>query len=229
MELRFAARRYICGIMNIDRAAIQSLQIEEIHYLCLQASCCLRFSSSLNIFSQFSSVPWPVGSLGGHEGQFSSDPLPVFSAQGPCQQFWHGQGCPLFGVVHPAFPLLTTVLPTLQGALKDGFGEAAVVCDTLEPCKFPSPDSCQKRFFWTYKRVDLAPHSVVGLMLQVGDAEKFHQTLGFKSLDPFFRVSKQGPCFTAMEEDGGDKRLVELEYLQQRGKKKKQKQLNPYS
>ena len=25
------------------------------------------------------------------------------------------------------------------------------------------------------------------------------------------RVSKQGPCFTALEEDGGDKRLVELE------------------
>ena len=27
----------------------------------------------------------------------------------------------------------------------------------------------------------------------------------------FFRVSKQGPCFTALEVDGGDKRLVELE------------------
>ena len=27
----------------------------------------------------------------------------------------------------------------------------------------------------------------------------------------FFRVSKQSPCFTAVEEDGGDKRFVELE------------------
>ena len=27
----------------------------------------------------------------------------------------------------------------------------------------------------------------------------------------FFRVSKQGPCFTAIEEDGGDKRSVQLE------------------
>ena len=27
----------------------------------------------------------------------------------------------------------------------------------------------------------------------------------------FFPVTKQGPCFTALEEDGGDKRLVELE------------------
>ena len=52
--------------------------------------------------------------------------------------------------------------------------------------------------------------SVVGLVLQVGDAEKFPQAHGFEGLDPFLRVSKQGPRFTALEEDGGDKRLVEL-------------------
>ena len=43
----------------------------------------------------------------------------------------------------------------------------------LKPCKFPSLDSFQKRFLWTHKEVDLAPHSVAGLLLQVGDAEKF--------------------------------------------------------
>ena len=58
--------------------------------------------------------------------------------------------------------------------------------------------------------VDLATHPVIGLMLQVGDTEKFPHSFGFKSLDPFFRVSKQGPCFTAVEEDGGDERLVEF-------------------
>ena len=43
-----------------------------------------------------------------HEGRFSRDPLPVFSAGGPCEQFSHGQGCPLFDVVaHPPFPLPT--------------------------------------------------------------------------------------------------------------------------
>ena len=42
-----------------------------------------------------------------------------------------------------------------------------------EPCKFLSLDSCQKRFLWTHKEVDLAPHQVVGLVLQVEDAEKF--------------------------------------------------------
>ena len=74
---------------------------------------------------KFKSVPWLIGIWGGgHEGQFSRDPLPVFSAGSPCEQFWHGQICPLFDVVHPAFPLLTTASPTLHGALKDIFGEA---------------------------------------------------------------------------------------------------------
>ena len=91
------------------------------------------------------------------------DPLPVFSAGGPCEQFWHRQGCPLFDVVHPAIPLLTKMSPTLQGALKDGFVEAVMECDMPKPYKFPSLDSCQERFLWTYKGVDLAPYPVVVL------------------------------------------------------------------
>ena len=73
-----------------------------------------------------------------------------------------------------------------------------------------SRDSSQKRFLWTHKEVDLASHPVVGLVLQVGDTEKFPLALCFESLDPF-SASKQGPCFTAVEEDGGDNKLVELE------------------
>ena len=84
--------------------------------------------------------------------------------------------------------------------------------DTPEPRNLPSLDSCQKRFLWTHEKVDLAPHRVVGLVLQVGDTEKFPHALGFEGLDPFFfRVSQRGPCFTAIEEDGGDTRLVECE------------------
>ena len=68
-----------------------------------------------------------------------------------------------------------------------------------------SLDSFQKRFWlWAHKEVDLAPHPVVGLVFQVGDTEKSPQALGFDSQDPIFRVSKQGPCFTAIEEDGDD-------------------------
>ena len=81
-----------------------------------------------------------------------------------------------------------------------------------EPCKFPSPDSCRKRFLWTHKEVDLALHPVSGLVLQRNSAEKFSQALGFESLDPYFRASRQGSCFTAIEEDRGDKRpVVQLE------------------
>ena len=102
-------------------------------------------------------------------------------------------------------------LPILQGDLNDSFGEVVMACDMPEPCKFPSHDSGQKRFLWTLKGVDLAPHLVSGLMLQVGDVDKFLQALGFESLDPFLRVIKQGPRFTAIEEYGDDKILVQLE------------------
>ena len=79
--------------------------------------------------------------------------------------------------------------PTLQGDLKDGFGEAVVLCDMLEPCKLPPLNSYQKRFLWTHKEVDLAPHPVVGLVLRVEDAEKFPQALGFERLDLFLSES----------------------------------------
>ena len=57
--------------------------------------------------------------------------------------------------------------PTLQGVLDDGFGQAVVACDMPELRLFPSLDSCRKRFLRTPKEVDLAPHPVVGLVLQV--------------------------------------------------------------
>ena len=77
-----------------------------------------------------------------------------FSLGGPCERFWHGQGCPLSDVVHPAFPLPTTASPILQGAMKDGFGEAVVMRDMPEPGKFPSLDSCQKSFFLKFRIFD---------------------------------------------------------------------------
>ena len=70
-----------------------------------------------------------------------------------------------------------------------------MACVMPEPCKFPSLDGRQKRFLWTNKEVDLAPHLVVGLTLQVGDTQKFPHALGVKSLDLFFPLREQGPCF----------------------------------
>ena len=66
----------------------------------------------------------------------------------------------------------------------DGFEEAVMACDITEPCKFPSLDSWQ-RILWTHRKVDLSLHPVGGIVLQVGDTEKFPHALGFESLDPF--------------------------------------------
>ena len=84
-----------------------------------------------------------------------------------------------------------------------------MACDILEPCKFPSLDSRQKRFLWTHKEVDPAPHPVVGLALQVGDTENFPQALGFHSPDLFFQGQQVGSMFHSRR--GGDKRLAEFE------------------
>ena len=59
-------------------------------------------------------------------------------------------------------------------------------------CNMRLSVSGQKRFLWTHKRVDLSPPPVVGLVLQVGVAEKFPQALGLQSLHPYLRVSKAG-------------------------------------
>ena len=106
---------------------------------------------------------WVVEGVGGGGGTRddslrSSSSFFLFSARGPCEQFWHGQGCPLLVVVHPAFPLPTTASPSLHGALKDGFGEAVVTSDMPKPLKFPYLDRCQKRFLWI--QVDLARQEV---------------------------------------------------------------------
>ena len=65
---------------------------------------------------QFSSVQ-SLNRLGcqGHVRDDSAEiPLPAFSAGGPCEQLWHGKECQLFDVVHPAFPLPTSVTHPLR-------------------------------------------------------------------------------------------------------------------
>ena len=71
----------------------------------------------------------------------------------------------------------------------------------LEPCNFPSLQSCQKRFLRAHEEVDLAPHSVVGLVFQVGETEKFTQAHGLDSLDLSFGITKRIPCLTAIKEN----------------------------
>ena len=155
----------------------------------------------------FSSVPWLTGSSGGYDRQFSRDPLPVFSAGGPCQHFWHERDVRslMFSIQHflcrsphcpPSKVPRRMVLERLN----------IVVCDTPEPCKFPSLDSCQKRFLWTHKKVDL--HPVVGCVFQVGDAAEFPQAVGFESLDPFSWSQQAGTMFHSRRRGWSWQRLV---------------------
>ena len=76
--------------------------------------------------------------------------------------------------------------------------------DMLEPSKFPSLDSCQRKFLWTHKEVDLAPYPIVGLVLQVRDA------FGIWFQKPGQSSSK---VQTSTEDNVGDKRLVRLNLL----------------
>ena len=127
-----------------------------------------------------------MGSSEGHEVRYSKNPFPVFSTGGPCEQLWHGQGRPLFNIVHPAFPLSTTASPTLQGVPKNGFGEAVVACGMPEPCKFPLLTVARRGSCGPRGEVDLVPHPVVGLVPQVRDMEKFPHALDFESLNLCF-------------------------------------------
>ena len=58
-------------------------------------------------------------------------------------------------------------------------------------------------FLQAHKEVDLAPHLVIGLVFKVGDSDQFPLALRLENLDPFLRVSKQGPCLAAILENGG--------------------------
>ena len=75
-----------------------------------------------------------------------------------------------------------------------------------EPCEFLSLNSCQKRFLRIHQEVDFVPHPVVGLVLQVGDAEKFS-----------LRSRKPGPEGITGEEYKGametdkDKRVIDAD------------------
>ena len=77
----------------------------------------------------------------------------------------------------------------------DGFGEVVMAYDMHEPCKFPSLDSCQKRFLWSCKEVDLTPYPVVGFVFKVGDMKKFPHALDFESLILFFQSEQAGSMF----------------------------------
>ena len=88
-----------------------------------------------------------------------------------------------------------------------------MACDMPAPCKFPSLDSSQKRILWAHKEAVLNLHLIIWSYAQRRRCREvssgtWSRKLG--SLSPFLRVSMRGPCLRAIQEDGGDKWLVQL-------------------
>ena len=115
---------------------------------------------------------------------------------------WESHLRPVHDVVGPALSLSPSSASSLDGALPDGFGEGFVPRDVATPRQLPSPDGCQERFSGTHEALDQALHTVTGLVLSVGDAEKFPQALGLQCLDSSLVVRQKSPCLTSVEQDG---------------------------
>ena len=150
-------RNMACHNYDVVACYFGMLMINEMYWLSYLLSfdwyhiwrhllCSKLFASCISLFNLVQSLD-RLACLGdNYDRWFSRDPLQVVLCRRPCLAVLAWAGMLTLYVVHPAFPLPTTALPTLQGALKDGFGEAVVACDMPEPCKFPSLDSCQKSF-----------------------------------------------------------------------------------
>ena len=110
---------------------------------------------------------------------------------------------------------------------EDGCREALAACNMPKPWKFLSPSSCQKRFMQDHKEVDPTPYLVVRFLRRRGGevaSGTWFRKPGFwkrnehavaAQIHPratshhhhhyqfLFRISKQGKCFRAIDEDGG--------------------------
>ena len=117
---------------------------------------------------------------GRHDRRFSRDPLPVFSAGGPCKQFWHRQifppRCPRgwFWIGCRSVWHARTMQVSISWQLPEDF--------SADP---------QGSYF--------APHPFVGHVFQVGDTEEFPHALGFESLVPFFQSQQAGSVWHSRE------------------------------
>ena len=117
------------------------------------------------LLKQFSLVSWPIAFPEGHDRYWAEILFKSFQQEAIVSTSGMGR------VVHSLLLSIQHFLcpprrrPPSNSALKECFGEAVVACDMLESCSFRPLDSCQKRFLWVHKEVDLAVHPAVVLCL----------------------------------------------------------------
>ena len=142
----------------------------------------------------------------GHQGVMRDDPAEILfqflSAGSPCEQFWRGQICGLFDVVHPALPLLTMALPTLQSALKVVLDRLLWHAMCLNHASFHLTFARRDSSRQTRKLTLFLLHTQSLVLCCKSKKEmQFPQALGFKSLDPLFRVHVSQPESTEIARD----------------------------
>ena len=152
---------------------------------------------------QLSSLPWPIGSSGGHEGRFSRHPLSVSSSAGHCEKFWHGR-------------FLNEINVWLVLPLKARLNETCLPPRwplTLENDSFIPPWSV---LFWRFRVIWQSPSSSIfhtlissvlssfSILIEIKQQSSIYETLAY--LKSFLCISRKPPrnytsiimgCFTA--------------------------------
>ena len=118
-----------------------------------------------------------------------------------------GQRCPLFEVVHPANHGI--IYP--QRCPKGRFWRGCHGVTCLNHASFCLLTAAERGSCGLTRKLILLRTQSLVLCCKQELRRSFLEHWGSKAWILFFRVSMQGPCFTAIEEDGGDKRFMQLE------------------
>ena len=134
----------------------------------------------------------------------------TLSRGGHHKKLWHRRRHSLSEVVHPAFPLKINVTHPPR-CCKGWFWKRLLWCITC-------PNHASFHLFIVARKGSAGPtkkftpsHWSFPPSRRCGEVSSCKSVSNTWTL--FFRVSKQGPCLTAMEEDGEDKRSVQPELV----------------
>ena len=130
------------------------------------------------LFSQFSSVPWPVGSLGGHAGWLSRDPRQSFLQEAILSSSGIFRDVRSLMLSIQRFLCQPWCCPHSEVPWRMGF-ERLSWCVTC-------PNHASSHLLTVARRGSFGPtRKLILLHMQLLDVEKFPQAIGFENLDLF--------------------------------------------
>ena len=158
----------------------------------------------------FSSVLWPIGSLRWHVGRFSRDLHPPFLQDALVSSSGMGRNVHSLMLSIHHFLCRPWRRPPFEAPWRAVLERLSwhVTCpNTMQASvswQLPGKVTVDSQGSWPCSALSRRSYALRGRCGDVSLCTWFR-------MDPCFRVSKQGPCFTVVEEDGHDRRLVELE------------------